>query len=161
MVQHEFKQEAGSAPIELPSAYIQKITRFQGPIPSPDAFQEYGAVVPGLPEKIIAWTEEEQVHRREMERYAIFAEVHSSQNAENVTGRGQILSFIIVMAVLVVAVMGIFQGTSMVGLGSVFLAGAGLAWVVFGKRPEHAPHQEPAPPAPPQSETEKAAPGAE
>lgn len=42
----------------------------QSPLLPPELLQRYDNVVPGLPEKLVAWTEDEARHRREMEREA-------------------------------------------------------------------------------------------
>lgn len=40
----------------------------RSPLPSPLIMREYRDVIPGLPEKLVEWTEAESLHRREMER---------------------------------------------------------------------------------------------
>jgi len=40
-----------------------------GPLPPPDMLARYDKIVPGLPERLIRWTEEETFHRRSMQRF--------------------------------------------------------------------------------------------
>jgi uncharacterized membrane protein len=42
----------------------------QSPLLPPELLKRYDNVIPGLPEKLVSWTEEEALHRRSMEREA-------------------------------------------------------------------------------------------
>lgn len=49
-------------------------THFQGPIPHPDIFRQYGEVIPDAPERILRVFEEDSRHAREIQVAALLAQ---------------------------------------------------------------------------------------
>jgi len=75
---------------------------FSGPLPHPDVLQRFEEVTTGSAERIIKMAEEQSLHRRELERKVIEADISRSK-------RGQILGFIIAITGLSVsALIGVY-----------------------------------------------------
>ncbi|RKE10520.1 DUF2335 domain-containing protein [Catellatospora citrea] len=100
------------------------MTRFQGPIPPPDALAAYEALLPGAADRLMAMAEREQQHRFMLERVETEAPFIAAR-------RGQFLGFAIaglVMACSLVMVLkdhevagGIIGGLDLLGLAALFV----------------------------------------
>ena len=66
---------------------------FSGPLPPPSTLAGYEAALPGSADRILKLTEEEAVHRREMERERV------THNHSEVS-RGQLYAFILVLTAI-------------------------------------------------------------
>lgn len=99
-------------------------TRFSGPLPDPETLRQYGEVMPGLGERIVAMAEREQAHRHEVDRSLV-----------NVFSRGQWLGFALGLVSLVVGAYLSLRGHEGFGIaafvGSVAVIAGSL---LFGRR---------------------------
>lgn len=102
---------------------------YVGPLPAPADLQAYELILPGAAERIIQAFETQTSHRHELERTVI-------TGSEGRSGRGQILTFIVLMS----GVLGgsVVAGTAAPTAGAA-IAGAALATgalsYLFGGRP--------------------------
>lgn len=65
----------GDAPEQQHASHvIAKQTHFQGPIPHPDIFRQYGEVIPDAPERILRVFEDDSKHARDIQRAALEAQ---------------------------------------------------------------------------------------
>lgn len=55
-------------------AVVAKQTHFQGPIPHPEIFAQYGQVIPDAPERILRVFEEDSKHARDIQKAALEAQ---------------------------------------------------------------------------------------
>jgi uncharacterized membrane protein len=76
--------------------FQQRFEMIRSPLLPPEVLDQYGKVVPGLPDRFVKWTEEESEHRRAMER-AAFEEVRTLR------ARAQLAGFIVAIAGLATA----------------------------------------------------------
>ena len=101
----EIQQETSPKEIQKQSttknfvASVKTSAFFTGPLPPPQILAQYEQVTPGLAERIMRLTEEQQAHRIKMESCVIPETI-------NVNKRGQIFAFIII--VLAIIAMGYF-----------------------------------------------------
>lgn len=125
------------------------MTRFQGPIPSPDALAAYESLQPGAADRMIAMAEREQQHRFDMERIEAQAPFIAAR-------RGQLLGFLIAAIVIGCSLVMVLTGHEVTGgiLGALDLIGLATLFVMSGAgglrhgRPEpeaeaHSPSAEP------------------
>jgi uncharacterized membrane protein len=62
-------------PVRQRSGHIvAQQTHFQGPIPHPDIFRQYGDVIPDAPERILRVFEEDSKHTRDIQTAALVAQ---------------------------------------------------------------------------------------
>lgn len=97
-----------------------------GPIPSPDAFERYGNVLPSAPDRILKMAEKQLDHRIDVEKLAVRRQLNQS-------GVGQLLAFFIALGCIGASTWaamndhdtfaGILGGATVVGLVTVFIAG--------------------------------------
>lgn len=97
-------------------------SHFSGPIPDPEQLKAYNEVAPGMADRILQMTEEEQKHRFMIERCKIRA-----------IARGQYTAFVIVILLIAAGVAcalsdhhviaGTIFTTTIIGTASVFLLG--------------------------------------
>lgn len=105
---------------------IQVTRTHTGPIPSPDALAQYGAVLESAPDRILRMAEKQSDHRMELEKSTIRRQLNQS-------GVGQVLAFLVSIGCIGAsswlayeghdAVAGVIGGTTVVGLVSVFIYG--------------------------------------
>ncbi len=63
------------APVRLQAGQmLAKQTHFQGPIPHPEIFAQYGEVIPDAPERILRVFEEDSKHARDIQKLALEAQ---------------------------------------------------------------------------------------
>ncbi len=70
----------------------------RSPLLPPEILARYGEVVPGLPEKLVRWTEEETAHRRSLEKSAF-------EERRSVRARGQLFGFCVAIIGVVSAAL--------------------------------------------------------
>ena len=76
---------------------------YQGPIPSPEDFKEYEAVLPGASKEILDMAKSQQGHRTEMEKKIVEHEIKSED-------RGQLFGFILGVLCIVGALLASYPG---------------------------------------------------
>lgn len=74
---------------------------WQGPMPSPEAMKRFAEIDPTFPERIMALTEGEARHRREMERTELDALVRDKESERSERKRGQWFGFVLALVFLV------------------------------------------------------------
>ena len=107
---------------------VQSVQHFQGPLPPPQALEQYEAVLPGCAERIVSMAEAQAAHRRALESRVIEGNVAAER-------RGQVFAFTLALVALVGGVWLIYQGNDAEGLTAIIGALAGLVGVfVYGRR---------------------------
>nr|DAO63734.1 MAG TPA: putative membrane protein [Caudoviricetes sp.] len=102
--------------------------QFSGPIPSPEVFAKYEAILPGAAERILTMAEEQQKHRMEIEKQVINSKISDSR-------LGIILGFILTIVIIAVSTGAILMGYSVIGFSSIIIAVGGLVGVfIYGTR---------------------------
>lgn len=107
---------------------ISQQTSFQGPIPHPDIFRQYGEVIPDAPERILRVFEEDSKHAREIQMAALIAQKDDNGRLHWMAWSLVVMCFVlamvfallqmqtlagIVLATTIVAIVtGFFQGKS-------------------------------------------------
>lgn len=99
---------------------------YSGPLPAPEDFARYDAVLPGAAERILKMAEENSVHRQQMEKRIIYSGTRQSCV-------GQILGFILILVFGAIAAFlgycghdalaGTIACTTILGLACVFVLG--------------------------------------
>lgn len=107
------RQQQGRAQQEI----ISISSEFRGPIPPSQFFAEYEQVLPGSGNRIIAMAENQAVHRMEMEKLAINAEIEDSKRERSERGRGQYLAFGVCATALVAGATVAIYGQPWAGAG--------------------------------------------
>lgn len=79
------------------------VSKLERMLPDPEELARYEQHFPGLGHKIVNWTEEEQLHRRSLERRSV-------DGAFRLAGRGQLLAFLWAAGALAAAVALGFAG---------------------------------------------------
>jgi uncharacterized membrane protein len=101
---------------------------FAGPLPPPEAFQKYEAVLPGSAERILKMAEEQGTHRRSLESKALNEDTRGAR-------RGQIFAFILTVLTIVAGTYLVATGKPITGT---IMGGVGLAATagvfVYGSR---------------------------
>lgn len=100
---------------------ISQLINWQGPLPPPQALEDYDRVVKNGAERVFKQFEKEGNHRRDMERSHLNAQIRDLMI-------GKALAFVFVMAVVGWGIYAVSQGSSIVGGAVVFGA---LASIVF------------------------------
>lgn len=101
---------------------------FSGPLPPPEVLVRYNEAVPDGANRIIKMAESQAVHRQELEKTALKAQISSEK-------RGQWLGFFIALAFIAGGVYLIATGKSTAGLTVIGCDLAALVGVfVYGKR---------------------------
>ena len=123
-------QQSQAAPGHI-VRHLQASTR-SGPIPSAEELQEYGALDPDLPMRIVGWVDTEGAHRREMEKLAVQAEVDGAADLRVITKLGQAFGLILGLSAIAGGVLvAWFTGDGISGAG---LGAVGLASLIWGPR---------------------------
>ena len=127
-------------------AEIQSETTFVGPLPSPQALEQYQAILPDLPAALLEGLNKEREHRHKVEIRVVEIQAARAQAVTDIEKRGQALGVLLAFSALVAsvvlaltghdAVAGIIGGTTTVGLATAF---------VVGRRAKKAAPEPPAP----------------
>lgn len=107
---------------------------FSGPIPPPALLEGYEAILPGAAERILVLAESEAVHRRELEKREILANIALAKSEHRQVYVGQFCALAISVLFILSGAFLIYSGKSIPGS---FLSLAGLAPIVvaFLKKP--------------------------
>lgn len=117
---------------------------YQGPIPPPEDFREYEAVLPGASKEILDMAKSQQGHRIDMEKKIVDHEI-------KIEDRGQLFGFIFGVLCLVGALVASLTGNNKLSylLATTTLLGAIVVFVLkkmpqlFGKKKEADDDSEP------------------
>lgn len=104
-------------------AIHREVEAFLGPIPQPEVLREYDRVLPGLAERIVAWTENEAHHRRTVERSLV-----------QLSWGGLWAAFVLALATILGGMLLAWYGRSVAGVIGVVGALAGLVIVFLAGR---------------------------
>ena len=104
-------------------AIHREVEAFLGPIPQPEVLREYDQVLPGLAERIVAWTENEAHHRRTVERPLV-----------QLSWGGLWAAFLLALATILGGMLLAWYGRSVAGVIGVVGALAGLVIVFLAGR---------------------------
>ena len=98
---------------------------FQGPLPAPEDFREYEAIMPGISREIVDMAKNQQTHRMELEKNIVRNEIIQSS-------RGQIMGFILGLMCLVGALVAAYLGVPKLAylLGGTTLLGVVVVFVL-------------------------------
>ena len=98
---------------------------FQGPLPAPEDFREYEAIMPGISREIVDMAKNQQAHRMELEKNIVRNEIIQSS-------RGQIMGFILGLMCLVGALVAAYLGVPKLAylLGGTTLLGVVVVFVL-------------------------------
>jgi uncharacterized membrane protein len=113
---------------------LQQIAKFSmtsGPLPPPDMLEEYERILPGAAKRIFERADEEADHRREMDRRALETAWEDQQAERRERRLGQILGFMICLALIAAGVLiaGFTRSTAGTIVGGLVGVG-GLASVI-------------------------------
>lgn len=102
----------------------QHATTYHGPLPPPAALAEYERTLPGLADRIMVMAEGESLHRRKHESQGLLGE-------QNERRLGQVLGFVVALAVLTSATTLAINGYELAGgiVGATGIAGAAAVFV--------------------------------
>ena len=104
------------------------VEAYSGPLPSPDMLECYNAAFAECAERIVAMTEKQALHRREIEKVFV-------QSAVKNEARGQIFGFIIALSAILGGTIIVAMGKDVIGLIAIISALASLVGVfIYGKR---------------------------
>lgn len=116
----------GTAPVQERIKQIIQQTRFQGPIPPPEIFREYGNVVKDAPERILKVFEQDSAHARELQMGALNAQKADNRRvhwmAFGLIGGGYVLSLAFAMMDKDI-LAGIVLSTTIIGTVTAFFQG--------------------------------------
>jgi uncharacterized membrane protein len=112
-------------------------TSYNGPLPSPHALQAYEAVLPGVASAIVDSFKAETAHRHAIEKLFAAAQIEGAAEDRIATRRGQIIVLIITIAVLAVALYGVYRGQDFTGAAAL-LGAVALVWRTTRAREEKA-----------------------
>ena len=112
------------------------IAQFSSPLPPPEILANYEHTQPGLINKIIAMTEAETNHRRELEKQKILAEVNSLQRGDSLIAKAQIFALIITVITIIGGCITAIHGATIAGsiIGTSGLVGIIGAFIKNSKR---------------------------
>lgn len=91
------------------------IAQISSPLPPPEMLVGYEKAQPGLINKIIELAELEGVHRRELEKEKLCAEIKSMQAADILISKAQNYSLIISLVMIVAGVLAGVMGAQITG----------------------------------------------
>lgn len=100
---------------------------YSGPVPPPEMVERYQTVIPSGGERLLAMAEDESRHRRDMERRQLRASVATH-------ALGQVLGFILALAVILAGVWLIDRDHSLAGFATLLVGAAGLIRAVVVAR---------------------------
>jgi uncharacterized membrane protein len=118
----------------VPHTQVQKTVfsaKFEGPLPTPDAFAGYENVLPGAAERILKMAESQADHRRDMERVIINSNIKKEK-------RGQSFAFLALLATLLTAAACAYleQPIPASVLGTGGIGGIIIAFITGARKPE-------------------------
>lgn len=87
----------------------QKLEYFQGLIPHPETMEQYKQIDPTLPMRIVQWTEDEGVHRRNIESKIV-------KHSYNTVILGYVLGFLSVALISVLCYLFMINGNPREGM---------------------------------------------
>ncbi len=87
----------------------QKLEFYQGLIPHPEMMEQYKQIDPSLPMRIVGWTEEEGIHRRNMEAKIV-------KHSYNTVVWGYVLGFLCVALISVLCYLFMINGNPREGM---------------------------------------------
>lgn len=119
------RQQRPAAPAQPGQAFIERRESYQGLIPHPAILQQFDDLIPGTAARIIQWAEDEQHHRRGLERQAHEANIAAQQRQLAIA---EAQSRAVFKSDLVGQVLGFVVCLACVG-GAVWLAMQGHYWV--------------------------------
>ena len=110
---------------EQASKLVSAETRFIGPLPPPSLLRDYDLVCPGAGERIIAMTEEQGRHRREIEKTLAAASVEEMRRNFMQARIGQVFAFLVSLGFLSTGAYVSVSGQPWVGalLGAMGISG--------------------------------------
>jgi len=100
---------------------VSQLINWQGPLPPPQALEDYDRVVKNGAERVFKQFEKEGNHRRDMEHLHLNAQIRDLMI-------GKIFAFIFVMSIVGMGVYAVSQQASVVGGAVVFGALASVVW---------------------------------
>jgi uncharacterized membrane protein len=100
---------------------ISQLINWQGPLPPPQALEDYDRVVKNGAERVFKQFEREGNHRRDMEKLHLNAQIRDLMI-------GKFFAFIFVMSIVGMGVYAVSQQASVVGGAVVFGALASVVW---------------------------------
>jgi uncharacterized membrane protein len=126
----DVREFVSALPVEKRGAATQvllaRFTSHTGPIPSPEALEQYGQTLPSAPDRILRMAEKQSDHRMEIEKQVVKRQLNQS-------GIGQFLAATIAVVCISSAswlalhdhdtVAGVIGGTTVVGLVTTFIYG--------------------------------------
>lgn len=101
---------------------------FSGPIPHPALLDGYESILPGAAERILVLAESEAVHRRELEKRELLANIALAKSEQRQVFFGQFCALAISILFILSGAFLIFSGKPIPGS---FLSLAGLAPIVY------------------------------
>lgn len=117
------EESGGLEELRFPTAIHREVEAFLGPIPQPEVLREYDRVLPGLAERIVAWTENEADHRRTVERSLV-----------QLSWGGLWVAFVLALATILGGMVLAWYGRSVAGVVGIVGALAGLVIVFLAGR---------------------------
>lgn len=109
---------------EVQRAIMIAARMYAGPIPPAEMLSEYEALQPGLAERIIGWTEDQQRHRRGLE-------LLTTRGSEKRMDRGQLFSFGIAgLGIIAAAIVASYNTNAAIAVIAVCVGGPAVATVV-------------------------------
>jgi uncharacterized membrane protein len=115
---------------------------WHGPIPSPEAFEALAKVNPTFPDRIMAMTEQQSAHRRNMEDRALAAQIADAAGVRRRGHFGMACGFILVAGCLVSAAIAESNGHSAFAIALVSAPMASIATVFVVGKLAHKPNHE-------------------
>ena len=112
------------------------IAQISSPLPPPEMLANYEHIQSGLIDKIIAMTDLEGTHRRDLERENLYAEIASLQRGDALISRAQVFAFVLsLLTVMVGGTIGYF-GAEIAGsvIGASGVVGIIVAFLKNSKR---------------------------
>lgn len=101
---------------------------FSGPLPHPQALEDYNRIVPGAGQRILAMAEKEAMHRRNLESLVTSSDIRNSH-------AGLICGLLVGLGGLIAATLIAIYGNPQAGVGMGFLTLGSLVGVfVYGSR---------------------------
>lgn len=103
------------------------ISAFQGPLPPPEALEQYGRIVPNGADRIVAMAESQMRHRQALESAVVNGNVEAQR-------RGQVMGFILGLVAILGGIGLIAFDKDVEGLSAIITAFVALAGVfVYGR----------------------------
>ncbi len=108
---------------------------FSGPLPPPQVLAQYDEIQAGFADRIVAMAENQALHRQQSEKLAIEAEINDDRRQRRETFIGQILGFILALAIILIAATSIYLNpTWPVGAFSTLIGGGGIYGIIYAFR---------------------------